>query len=320
MGKKKTEEMSCGSWIFIIIFGICCSITNHIVTAIIVSILFYFILFFTVGDIIGMGEYSKYNYLNNKDVIEVLKEIDLMDGWKFEEYIAFLLQQLGFYDIIVTSKSGDYGADVIASKDNIKYAFQCKRFESKIGPKPIGEVLRGMNKYKCDKGVVITNNYFTKQAETEGTLNNVELWDREYLAKLIATTSKKTIKEGNNIIYYDDNNRIKINEKYQKIVICIVLVIFIVISIIVDSRTNENSSSVTDSKTSIIEQESTINKNDFIVENVVHKIKDMGIDFDKTTEWSAKNLEDNIIQFDFKYLDKNYILIYDVNTDEMSLE
>ena len=177
-----------------------------------------------------------------------------------------------------------------------------------------------MNKYKCDKGVVITNNYFTKQAETEGTLNNVELWDREYLAKSIATTSKKTIKEGNNIIYYDDNNRIKINEKYQKIVICIVLVIFIVISIIVDSRTNENSSSVTDSKTSIIEQESTINKNDFIVENVVHKIKDMGIDFDKTTEWSAKNLEDNIIQFDFKYLDKNYILIYDVNTDEMSLE
>ncbi len=124
---------------------------------------------------------------------EQLMEIDDLDGFQFEKYIGQLLKKIGFVNVIVTKGSGDFGADVIAEKDNIKYAFQCKRFNSVIGPKPIGEVLRGMKKYNCEKGIVITNNYFTKQAIEEGKVYNIELWDRDKLSNLIQNIKVENI-------------------------------------------------------------------------------------------------------------------------------
>lgn len=96
-----------------------------------------------------------------------------------------LLHKNGYKNVEVTKGSGDFGADVIAEKDNIRYAFQCKRFNSTVGPKSIGEVLRGMYRYNCNKGVVITNNYFTRQAIKEGEICEIELWDRDKLSYLI---------------------------------------------------------------------------------------------------------------------------------------
>lgn len=134
-----------------------------------------------------------YNNLLDTDVQEQLIEIDNLEGVQFEEYIGHLLKKIGFTNVKVTKYSGDFGADVIAEKDNIKYAFQCKRFNSVIGPKPIGEVLRGMKKYNCEKGIVITNNYFTKQAIEEGKVCDIELWDRDKLSHLIQNIKVENI-------------------------------------------------------------------------------------------------------------------------------
>lgn len=126
-----------------------------------------------------------YEDILNTNIQEQLAKIDTLDGFQFEKYIGQLLKKIGFKNVIVTKGSGDFGADIIAEKDNDKYAFQCKRFTSTIGPKPIGEVLRGMNKYKCNKGIVITNSYFTNQAIQEAKVSNVELWDRDKLSTLL---------------------------------------------------------------------------------------------------------------------------------------
>jgi hypothetical protein len=124
---------------------------------------------------------------NNDDIFvkKSLSEIDKMEGLQFEHYISILLKYEDFLNVYNTKGSGDYGADIIAEKDGCKYAIQCKRYSNKIGAKPVGEVLRGMKKYHCDKGIIITNNYFTKQAIEEADICGIVLWNRDKLKSII---------------------------------------------------------------------------------------------------------------------------------------
>lgn len=155
---------------------------------------------------------------NNKNIQENLDIIDNLNGMQFESYLAELLKIEGFYSIQVTKGSGDYGVDIIANKDKQRYAFQCKRYSKKVGPKPIGEVLRGMKMYNCSKGVVITNNYFTEQTKKEAIVCNIELWDRNKIISILRKFSKET---ENNTILKQENRETeyqeeKNNEIYQE--------------------------------------------------------------------------------------------------------
>ena len=122
---------------------------------------------------------------------EMLEDMDKMNGIEFENFIASLLVANDFKHVITTKASGDHGADVLGEKDGVKYAFQCKRFESAVSSRPIGEVLRGLNYYKYDKGVVVTNNYFTNQAKEEASINNIELWNRKKIIELYRDTLRE---------------------------------------------------------------------------------------------------------------------------------
>ena len=114
----------------------------------------------------------------------LVTEVDGMKGHDFERYVAEVLTMNGFRKVKVTRGSGDYGIDVTASLDKENYAIQCKRSESKIGIKAIQEAHLGKDHYKADIAVVVTNNYFTKQAY-EAAEGKVALWDRERLGGLI---------------------------------------------------------------------------------------------------------------------------------------
>ncbi len=71
-------------------------------------------------------------------------------------------------------------------KDNVKYVVQAKRWNQKIGVKAIQEIVAAIKHYKADKGMVITNNYFTKNAENLARTNEVELWDRNKLISFMS--------------------------------------------------------------------------------------------------------------------------------------
>ena len=115
-----------------------------------------------------------------------------VDGIEFEKICEDLLIANDFTNVEVTPASGDYGADVIAYKDDIKYAIQCKMYSKSVGVKAIQEVMGSKSIYNCHVAVVLTNNYFTNQAKKLAKQNNVLLWDREKLAEFI----KKYNKEG----------------------------------------------------------------------------------------------------------------------------
>ncbi len=104
-----------------------------------------------------------------------------MDGHAFERWCADLLIDNGFQDVVVTPGSGDQGADILAVKEDVKYAFQCKCYSSPLGNKPVQEIYAGKTIYSCHVGVVMTNNYFTCGAKEAAKATGVILWDRDRL-------------------------------------------------------------------------------------------------------------------------------------------
>lgn len=114
-----------------------------------------------------------------------MDSIDKMNGHDFEKFIASLLQKSGFENVEVTKGSGDQGVDVIAEKNQIKYAIQCKNYSSSLGNTPVQEVYAGAKFYGCHVGVVITNSTFTSGARELANNTGVLLWDRNTLSKMV---------------------------------------------------------------------------------------------------------------------------------------
>ena len=114
--------------------------------------------------------------------------IDDMDGPQFELWCADLLKNIGFSEVEVSGKSGDQGVDILAKKDGIKYAIQCKCYSSDLGNTPIQEVFAGKTFYKCNIGIVLTNQHFSPSAIQLAETNGIILWGREALLKLIKTS------------------------------------------------------------------------------------------------------------------------------------
>ena len=116
-------------------------------------------------------------------------DMDLMEGHDFEYFCADLLRKCGFLDVEVTKGSGDYGIDILAEKDGITYAIQCKCYHAPVGVAAVQQAYAGRDYYDCMVGVVMTNQYFTTPAvEVAGKLKII-LWDRGYLDSMMEEQS-----------------------------------------------------------------------------------------------------------------------------------
>jgi HJR/Mrr/RecB family endonuclease len=124
--------------------------------------------------------------LNNKNKSQFsIDDVDLMNGVEFEKFIAMLFSKMG-YSTKVTQETGDQGIDVLAEKNGTKIGIQAKCYSGTVPNAAIQEVAAGIAHYRCDKGIVITNNYFSKSAIKLAESNNVVLWDRDKLKEKIS--------------------------------------------------------------------------------------------------------------------------------------
>ena len=108
-----------------------------------------------------------------------------MDGHEFEYFCADLLEQRGFVEVEVTRGSGDYGIDILAEKDGVTYAVQCKRYTAPVGVKAIQEAYAGRDYYDRMVGAVMTNQYFTAPAVEAAKKLKILLWDGGYLESMM---------------------------------------------------------------------------------------------------------------------------------------
>lgn len=110
---------------------------------------------------------------------------DTMEGHDFEYYCADLLRNDGFCNVEVTQGSGDQGIDILAEKAGIRYGIQCKCYSNNIGNKAVQEAFAGKTFYHCHVAAVLTNRYFTRSAKQLAEKDQVLLWDRDELERLV---------------------------------------------------------------------------------------------------------------------------------------
>jgi len=154
----------------------------------------------------------------------LIKELQSMHPNDFEEYIADLYRRLG-YTTEVVGGSHDGGIDVIVTKDGIKHYIQCKKYiSSKVGVSEVRDFYGAMaGKLSSGKGIFITTNIFTTEAEQFASDKPIELIDGDRLLRLI----KQTKKDKEEIVVKDDDkclkcggNLIEKSGKYGKFLGC----------------------------------------------------------------------------------------------------
>lgn len=118
--------------------------------------------------------------------------VDKMDGSEFEKFLSAHFKNLG-YKVSLTPDTNDYGADLVLTKDATKTVVQAKRYKDKVGIAAVQEITAAINYYKADKGIVISNSFFTKNAYALAEKNNIELWNREKLMKIMSKSNGKVL-------------------------------------------------------------------------------------------------------------------------------
>lgn len=131
-----------------------------------------------------------------------IENIDKFSGIQFEEFLVTYYTELG-YRVKLTQKTNDYGADLILYKNKESIVVQAKRYSSKVGISAIQEVSAAQKYYNSNKSIVITNNYFTNQAENLAKRCDVTLIDRNALIDIMSKINGKAKTE--NIINNTSN-------------------------------------------------------------------------------------------------------------------
>lgn len=102
------------------------------------------------------------------------------DGRDFEKRCEELLRKAGFTTTI-TATTGDFGGDIIAEYQDIRYVIQCKGGRSRVGIKAVQEALAAKGYYKCDAAVVMADAEFTNAAIELARNTNVSLLRRDQI-------------------------------------------------------------------------------------------------------------------------------------------
>ena len=101
-------------------------------------------------------------------------DVDSLDPREFENYCAEILATTGWTSR-VTKASGDQGIDIIATFENVKAVFQCKKYTNPVGNSSVQEILAGKAFEVAHLAVVVTNSTFTPAAKQLANATNVFL-------------------------------------------------------------------------------------------------------------------------------------------------
>jgi predicted RecB family endonuclease len=143
-----------------------------------------------------------------------LSSISEYDGISFEKAIHDLFELRG-YKCQLTKKSGDYGVDVIATKNGESIGIQVKHYNNPVGVKAVQEVASGARFYRTSRAMVITNSTYTNNAVTLASSLNVTLIDWPELAKIwLQAYPVQDIPDLNENLY--EINQIKITDLLGK--------------------------------------------------------------------------------------------------------
>ena len=143
-----------------------------------------------------------------------MAQIDTLTGIEFENYLRVLFEKMG-YNVKLTKKTGDYGADLILSKRGKQTIVQAKCYSKTVGVKAVQEIISARVHYGIKNAMVITNNYFSREAENLALESGVILTDRVVLEKMIRDFDVRIDKLNSNFSCLSKDARAEIMQKYR---------------------------------------------------------------------------------------------------------
>lgn len=119
-----------------------------------------------------------------------MNEIDRMTGSEFEECLELMFNRLG-YQVHRTPYTGDWGADLVLTRDGIKTAVQAKhRSSGRVGVTAVQQIVAAKAKYQCGATMVVTNRAYTTAAIALAKPNGVAMCDRNKLIDMLTRSHR----------------------------------------------------------------------------------------------------------------------------------
>ena len=175
-------------------------------------LLFPFVIIYLIKEKIGKNRQRKIN--EEKIKIYNISQLDFLSGIEFENYLKSLFENMG-YEVKTTKTSGDYGVDLIVTKKNKQMIIQAKCYNHTVGVKAVQEIIAGRDYYKIYDAMVITNNYFSREAENLAVEANVTLADRTVLEKMVKKYDVRIEKNSANWSALSNESKNEICAKYR---------------------------------------------------------------------------------------------------------
>lgn len=97
-----------------------------------------------------------------------LEDLDGLSGKDFEAWISAVLRAEGFSTRDLQA-SGDFGVDVVAELDGVRFGIQAKRYRSNVGNSAVQEANAGADYHDCQISAVVTQSGFTRAAREQAS-------------------------------------------------------------------------------------------------------------------------------------------------------
>lgn len=184
MARKRYSHKAGGNPAAILILIALVAHTYGFTTEMAAEILMYFAIAAAIGvaivaSVAIMKRVGRGGALRSAD----MKQIDRMSGLEFELHVADLLKAHGFTGIKLTERY-DWGVDIIAHKNGVRWGVQTKRSSGLVKVAAVRQVVAGLNMYGCKRCMVVTNGTFSRPAVEIAKVNGCVLIDRNLLIKM----------------------------------------------------------------------------------------------------------------------------------------
>jgi len=124
-----------------------------------------------------------------ESLVEILSKLDPL---VFEHLVARLLEEMGYENVEVTSRSGDGGVDVVADIElgitSVREVVRAKRHKQAIQRKDLDALRGSLHRFHAVRGTIITTSRFskgTREAAFEPGVAPITLIDGEKLVDLL---------------------------------------------------------------------------------------------------------------------------------------
>ncbi len=122
-------------------------------------------------------------------------ELDNLSPQKLRYLMLYLLGWLGYKEIIenepvedeekknVDRNKGYEGVDILIEKDGTRFAVLVEKRERGVGQRVFKKLENAMDKYNCEKGIIINNGEFDNPDREAAGYGDIELWGRERIMR-----------------------------------------------------------------------------------------------------------------------------------------